>query len=339
MWCVEHTDEHPAIRVEKKDGRSVARWLGLMTCGHIWTCPVCSQNKRARRVERIVAALEELGGEWVMLTVTLRHRQGLALRELVRGMMAAWRRTRQGGKVQSVWSARVSASVRSLEVTYGENGWHPHVHVLLRTKEWTDEEREALQNRWEVCIVRELGEHVRPDDLHGLKWSRPIDASKSDERHRARYLAKAGLEVGGVAKEGRRGSLSPWDIARAAAAGDSRSFWLWREFYDATKGRRAIELDDRAAAAAKRNEEKKKFDVDCEERIAPVRIEVKRDDVRALRKWERGLGSIMAVVLRAAEEGGELAVRQWVDAARARMARLTPQPHATSPPVHHGTIQ
>lgn len=339
VWCVEHTDEHPCIKVERKDGKNSATWRGLMTCGHIWTCPVCSANKRAARVERIDRAMRHMGGQWVMLTVTLRHRDGMALRELVRGLMAAWRRTRQGGCIQRVWTARVSASVRALEVTHGPNGWHPHVHVLLRTSGWSDVEREALQARWELAIVRELGEHVRPDDLHGLAWSTPIDASRADERARGRYLAKAGLEVAGVAKQSKHSST--WDIARRATAGESKAFWLWREFYEATKGRRAIELDDRAAAAAKAHEAAENAHVEEGEGGAlPTYIEVKRDDVRALRAWERTFPAIMAVVLKAAEgDLGEREVREWIAVARARMTRHRPTPHATSPPVHYGTLQ
>lgn len=340
VLCVEHTNEHPSIRVERKEGGPRASWRGILTCGHIWTCPVCSQNLRAERTERIVRAVQHLGGRWQMLTVTVRHRQGLGLKELRDGVAKAWRRTRQGGKIQRVWSQRVSATVRAQEVTYGDNGWHPHVHVLLRTSEWTEDERDALQDRWERAVVRELGSHARPDDLHGLVWSEPFDASRENAGGRAKYLAKLGLEVAGVAKEGRASSRTPWDIARAAAAGkDPRALWLWREFYASTKGRRAIELDDRAAAAAKRAEELEHINVPEPEGDAlPLRIEVQRDDVRALRRLERGIGAIMAIVLRAAEDGGEPAVRAWVLYARQqwRPSLARAEPRAQGPPLASG---
>lgn len=335
ILCVEHTEEHPSIRVERKDGGPRASWRGILTCGHIWTCPVCSQNLRAARTERIVRAVEHLGGRWQMLTVTLRHRQGLPLKDLRDGMAKAWRRTRQGGKIQRVWSGRVSASVRAQEVTYGDNGWHPHVHVLLRTTAWDGDEKAALQARWETAVVRTLGVHARPDDVHGLVWSEPFDASKEGAGARAKYLSKLGLEVAGISKEGRGGARSQWDIARAAAKGDSRSLWLWREFYASTKGRRAIELDDRAAAADKRALELASANVpEPEGEALPLRIEVKRDDVRALRRLERRIGAIMAIVLRAAEEDGERGVRQWVIYARehAHPAVARAVPRATSPP-------
>lgn len=322
MLCVEHTEEHPTIRVERKEGGPRASWRGILTCGHIHTCPVCSQNLRAERTERIVRAVQHLGGRWQMVTLTVRHHHGRGLKELRDGIANAWRRARQGGKIQRVWSGRVSASVRAFEVTYGDNGWHPHIHVLLRTSEWSEDERDALQARWERAIVKELGADAKPDDLHGLVWSEPFNASKETEAKQARYLSKLGLEVAGVAKEGRKGSRTPWDIACDAAAGDSRALWLWREFYASTKGRRAIELDDRAAAADKRALEIASVNVPEPEGAAlPTIIEVKRDDVRALRHLERRIGAIMCIVLRAAEERGAEGVREWVAYARADALR------------------
>ena len=58
VLCVEHTNEHPHIEVKRSDGIARARWTGLLTCGHIWSCPVCSNNLRAERAERIVRAVE-----------------------------------------------------------------------------------------------------------------------------------------------------------------------------------------------------------------------------------------------------------------------------------------
>jgi len=329
--CIEHKDEEPSIELRHVDGLPRGKWCGLLTCGHIWTCPVCSQHLRGERAENIVRAVDHLGDRWQMLTVTVRHRQGLSLKALRDGLMAAWRRTRQGGRIQRVWSDRVSASIRAQEVTYGDdNGWHPHVHVLLRTTEWDEDEKDALQARWERAVVRELGEHCRPDDLHGLVWSEPFDASR-DSGQRATYLAKLGLETAGLAKEGRFNNRTPWDIARAAAGGDSRSLWLWREYSAATKGKRMIELDDRAQAAAKRSRELE-FDVEASGEIQEVsRIPVKRDDVRALRRIERRIGTIMVLVLRAAETAGEAGVQEWISYARANAWKpavcKAPAPH------------
>lgn len=345
--CVEHTDEHPSIVVKREKGVPHARYMGLLTCGHIWTCPVCSQNLRAKRAARIAGAVGHLGGRWQMLTITVRHRKGLDLKPLRDGLAVAWRKTRQGGRIQRVWTERVSASVRAQEVTFGDNGWHPHIHVLIRTTEWEQDELDALQARWERNVVAALGEHARPDDLHGMVWSAPLDASKADEVERALYLTKAGFELSGVAKDTReRRSKSPWDLARDAARGDSRSLLLWREFYAATKGRRAIELDDRAAAAAKRAEEVESANHEEGEGDAlPLHIEVQRDEIRALRRLERSVGAIMAIVLRAAEDDGASGVREWIVYAREHhrgaprpLVKARAGPHATAGPLTVATL-
>jgi hypothetical protein len=336
IWCVEHTESHPSIQVRRDKGERRASYRGILTCGHIWSCPACSHQLRTERAGRIVRAVGHLGGRWQMVTVTLRHRQGMRLKELRDAMAAAWRRTRQGGRIQRVWADRVSASVRAQEVTFGANGWHPHIHVLLRTTEWDEDERDALQARWERAIVDSLGEHVRPDDLHGIVWSSPFDASR-DSGHRATYLAKLGLEAAGIAKEGRGSSRTAWELAEDATHGDDHARTLWWEYIEATRGKRMIELDDRAQAAAKRALELESVDAEDGGEPKPVEeIELPRDDVRALRRLERRLPTIMALVLRAAEERGAAGVAEWVGFARERLRASLER--ATSPPytgVHH----
>ena len=221
-----------------------ARFCGVLTCGHIWTCPTCSARLRAERAERINAAVSNAGGTWIMLTVTLRHRAGMPLSKLLAGLILAWRKTRQGGLIQRLWSERVSASARAVEITYGDNGWHPHLHVLLRVdREWSAVEKEALLERWQDKVAAVLGSECAPSDRRALVWSAPFDAS--DAQSRASYLAKLGLEVAGLGKDS-----SVWSIARRAAAGCKASLYRWQEFYDATRGRRMLELDDRAQAFA-----------------------------------------------------------------------------------------
>jgi hypothetical protein len=357
--CVEHIECEPSVKLARVKGVPRATWQGIMTCGHVWTCPVCSQNIKSKRGERIAAAVRGLAGRWQMLTITLRHRQGMPLGPLMRALASAWRRCRQGGRIQRVWTERVTASVRGTEVTEGQNGWHPHLHVLLRTSEWDDDERDALLVRWKAAIRRELGELCVPSDERALWWSDPLDAS--DPTARALYLAKLGLEVAGIRKNAR--TRTPWDIARDAVSGDSRALMLWHEYHAATKGRRMLELDDRASDAARATIEAERIveretgalGVKCPkchaepgwhctepggdavagepvmcsthaeregERTKTIVIEVKRDDVRALRRLEhRGWPGIFAAVLERAENEGADAARALVAYARERASR------------------
>lgn len=321
---------------------------------------MCSQNLRAKRAETINAALRGLGGKWQMLTITLRHRRGMQLGPANRdrhpkgawgwcrktdpakpvlydAMMRAWRRARQGGAkylrsgkvnprrgVQALWERYVSGSVRAVEIPYGENGWHPHLHVLIRTETWSRADKFILLNRWKRAIRAELGPACTPSDERAIVWSRPIDAAHP--RGRAEYLAKLGLELASPSHKRTRGA-SHWALAERGAAGDPQAVRLWEEFYRGTRGHRMIELDDRAAAAARRqlDEDRMTLEASAIARESdalppptpPQSIEVKRDDVRALRALERRIPNIFSLLLTVAENDGVSGVAHWIAYARA----------------------
>jgi len=200
-----------------------------------------------------------------MLTLTVRHHAGVPLKPLLDGLMRSWRKCRQQGAVQRLWKKHVEASIRAVEVTHStSNGWHPHLHVLVQSDEWTDDERAILMARWRRVVVEQLGAAHVPDDDIGVKWSRPLKSSGD-----AGYLTKLGLEMSWGEKRVRsKLSRSPWTIARDAVEPrtvikdgaatyvyDEASQKLWREYEAATRGRRALELDDRAAALARLGEQ------------------------------------------------------------------------------------
>jgi len=291
------------VLISTNGDEKCARMVGIMNCGHIWTCPTCSLAIRAERAQRIALAMEQGRGEWRMLTLTIRHHKGQPLAELLEGMMKAWRRTRQGRAFQDVWSDYVSASVRAIEVTWGrKNGWHPHLHVLLRCRKWSAEHELLLFERWDRFVREFLGDACAPSTEHGIAWSNPHDGAI------ARYVTKMGMELTGYAKDTRdQGSVTPWALAKLAArlyqrdgpVMDERerrqakeALALWVEFQGATRGRRCIELDDRAQAMAMTRPEDKAVrgvEYTCEAKAEPppVVVELTAEQVRALWAGER----------------------------------------------------
>lgn len=264
-----------------------------------------------------------------MVTLTVRHREGMPLRSLTQGLMRAWRRARQGGATQRIWTSRVKASVRASEITRGSHGWHPHLHVLLHTDGFSDDEQATLLERWLVCVERELGPACVPSREHAIRWSDPIDWCTASDKARVRYLVKLGLELSGP-KEGRRGSMSQWDVARLAVEGDERAVEWWREFYRATKGRRMVELDDRAADYARRpmlhvlgvNQAEPLADMAPETCIT---IPVDTIELRALRQYEARDPAILGVITAdvAKADDPRAVVRAWLDHVMACL-RYTP---------------
>lgn len=112
----------------------VSGFSGLCTCGSVWACPVCNAKVMARRALEVgaaIAAWQAQGGAVVFHTLTMRHRRNQRLETLWDALQGAWAATR-AGKVYAKWAARLGlvGYVRAVEVTYGRNGWHVHIHAL-----------------------------------------------------------------------------------------------------------------------------------------------------------------------------------------------------------------
>jgi hypothetical protein len=134
-------------------------------------------------------------------------------------------------------------SIRAVEVTYGENGWHPHAHVLLLFEDAvTSSERadleEWLYGRWaRHCEALDLG---TPSRAHG------IDLQDVNATHGlGEYLTKVVGGNWGIGNELARSDLkksgggrTPWDLlSDFAEDGDADAGRLFQEFMIATKGR------------------------------------------------------------------------------------------------------
>lgn len=304
----------PGILATGRAGAWETRWIGVLTCGHIWTCPPCAAKLRAERLSRVYRAAEVGASVWQMVTLTLRHFDGMPLKSLLRGLMRAWRRVKQGGAVQRIWQTNVKASVRAVEVTRSSNGWHPHLHVLLHTDGFSAEDKAILLARWLVCIERELGPSCVPNGEHAIRWSTPIDMCRASNDARIAYPLKLGLEIAGP-KQGRKGSLTPWQLAEMAADGDAQARAWWLEYCRATKGRRMIELDDRAQRLAKTPrvlEDEPGFETAKERVVIPIDTL----ELRALREYEQRFDfGILAAILQDVSKADRPAdtARRWID--------------------------
>jgi hypothetical protein len=148
----------------------------------------------------------------------------------------AWGRLTSGRH----WAALKKAGVqyiRGYDITYGEHGWHPHIHaVFLFAPDVAEPAAVArrLLDRW-IGAVRSLGGDVLPA---GLDVQPCADAERA-----ARYachIAGVWEAVAGVKKDSHQNSRTVMDLAAAAAAGDEAAARLWVEYARVTRGRRAV---------------------------------------------------------------------------------------------------
>lgn len=147
------------VDVLKDEATAKAFFTGVQTCGSVWCCPVCAnriQEVRRQEIARGMAYFYELGKQAVMVTLTFPHTLSNSLKELRAMQSEALKKLRKGNS-WDLFKARIGFEglIRSLEVTRGGNGWHPHTHELWFCNSVQDEEefKKFLVNKWlKACL-------------------------------------------------------------------------------------------------------------------------------------------------------------------------------------------
>lgn len=221
-----------------------ARYTGLVSCGSGWTCPVCAAKiaeKRRDELTRAVVAWTKSGGSVYLMTGTFPHQWGDDLEELNSRLDRIRNRWRNSSAFKKLPKA---GAVTSLEVTHGENGWHPHVHLLVfLDRPLTMSERDALVSMWARQSIKAGVESSRLSDLieHGLDIRGGEDA--------AAYITKYGREedwglsselTRAHAKTAKGAHLKPFGLLSLANAGCAVSGRLFVEFAEAFHGKRLL---------------------------------------------------------------------------------------------------
>lgn len=229
-------DKPVTIAVSTTQTTRRAYYGGMQVCGSVWGCPICAAKiSEGRRVElaAALASARAQGLRVLLLTLTVRHGMGDDVRELLARIRIARRRL-VSGKAAATWASRIGlvGSIRALEVTYGDHGWHPHLHILLFLRgagPTLDEIQQRYTTRWiDACVAAGL-----PAPLPG------VACTVQDGASAARYVSKWGLAeelTKSHLKRSRYAGRTPWDLLRDYADGDERSGLLWREYAASFKG-------------------------------------------------------------------------------------------------------
>lgn len=245
--CLKKRIDKTKLReVKYNEDRKKAHWANVQRCAALWICPVCAKQISEKRREELKKGLDTWktrhNGSALLLTLTFSHSQSQPLKVLLLGLRAAMKRFYETTRVQAIFkSLGLKQKIKGLEVTYGQNGWHPHHHILLLTEYQIldfKKYRNELAELWiKACIKSGLN---APSMTHGLDLR---DGSKAEK-----YVQKWGLEhelTKGHIKKGRNESLTPFDLLQLSFD-DQEVFGkkpskLWQEFGIAIKGARQLE--------------------------------------------------------------------------------------------------
>ena len=235
--------------VEVKSNGELAHFAGLKVCGLVWVCPVCAPKIRQARAEEIGSALRSaidqgMGVEF--LTLTFRHHAGQSLAQLLDADAKAWNSTIKSRPLRAALQALgYLGLVQAHEVTHGRNGWHPHRHIsLLFARPLTDNERGDLED----LIWRTWDGRLRRQGLSSLRGPGTVLKRCTAAEGLGWYLTKVdgktalGLEMARAdLKTGRLGGRTPQELlADALDGGEARDVHLWKEYEQATFGRKLI---------------------------------------------------------------------------------------------------
>lgn len=239
----------------KGETHGKAFYQGLLACGRVWTCPICAakiSERRRSELQDAIKAARALDMHVYFVTLTVKHGIGDDLNDLITKQAAALKRLSNGkhsvkNQIRTVYAAigedtpEIHGFIRAFEVTHGENGFHPHFHLLV----FTDKRlcgsilHYVYQRSWKrACLLAGLPE---PSDEHGV--------TVQDGSEAAQYVSKWGLEdemTKAHAKVTKRKGLTPWGMLRAALDGDDpeypkdRAAKLFQVYAKAFHGRRQL---------------------------------------------------------------------------------------------------
>ena len=237
-------DKDKLREVKYNESRKKAHWANVQRCGSIWSCPVCAKQITEKRREELKKAVNTWqtshDGSIQLLTLTFSHSKSESLKSLLERQKKAYKIFLETTKVKVILKKMgVVHKVRSFEVTYGDNGWHPHFHILMFNKYIlvSADLRKNLSELWiKACVRAGLS---APSMKHGLDLR--------DGEYASEYVSKWGIEhelTKGHIKKGKHNSLTPFDLLQLSIDDldvfQKKPSKLFQEFAISVKGARQL---------------------------------------------------------------------------------------------------
>ncbi|WOA61101.1 protein rep [Bacillus mycoides] len=241
--CLRMMSNKSEVEVWEHQKTKKAFYGGLLVCGSVWNCPVCAakiSERRRKELQRAFDIHKSKSGYIALLTLTFSHNKVDRLKETLDKFGKATQKFMSGRAYNNIRDELgLIGRIRVFEVTYGKNGFHPHVHIALfytNNVELKSVE-EKMYPLWEkACKKFEL--------ITSCKYG--LDLQDGDEAQN--YLSKHGtwgldqeLSKSHI-KKAKNDSMTPFDFLRRYLEEDDEKYLnLFREYAECFKGKRQLQ--------------------------------------------------------------------------------------------------
>lgn len=198
-------------QVQVKRGNEGSFIGGIISCDSVWLCPVCNLKKSAQR-GNLIRQTDNNGFYQVMLTLTLQHDISDSLGDLLSALKDASSELKQGGFWQRIKKEfKIKAYITSTEITFGLNGWHPHIHMILYFDGIPDIDIlwEKLVQRW-IHVCGKVGRYA--SRFHSLNLTRSSGDRSAD--YMTKFRGGLSYEMTGQFNKSSGKGLTFWDLVR-----------------------------------------------------------------------------------------------------------------------------
>lgn len=239
--CLRAVLNKTQVEVWKHKNTEKAFYNGLLVCGSVWNCPVCASKISEKRYKELKQAFDlhkEQGGYIAFMTLTFSHKKSDELKVILKQFSKALTRFRSGKRYHKLRNKmNMIGSIRTFEITYGLNGFHPHIHLAIFYKNDVDL-KELEFEFYSLWCAAAKKEGLSTKEKYGLTLQ---NGDKVEE-----YLSKHGKGKWSLTKEmtkthikkGREQSFTPFDLLREFInTGEQIYISLFKEYADALKGK------------------------------------------------------------------------------------------------------
>jgi hypothetical protein len=221
-------------------------YTNLQHCAMYWVCPVCAHKIEQARVDEIYNALVDYrskGYEIYFITGTLPHYTNERLEDNLKILIEGFDSVKQHRSVQGKLKDKL-VYLRSLEITYGKNGFHPHIHgiFILPPTEASDYLKE-FKEQWGSMLKR-YGKYNSYVENRAFK----VDPWNNKVEQLADYVCKTGIadEVARGQSKKRSSGYTPFQILGLITDGQewelkADQVEVFKEYAGTIKGKRMIQ--------------------------------------------------------------------------------------------------